>query len=288
MADRLNAAKESKMTNQPAETATANTGDRRRINALAALNLPRYVLLPGDPERVDFMASQWDTSEVIALPRGYRAAVGTYKGVRIGAVSTMMGAPSLDIVLGDLVKLGIDTFIRVGTCGTLKEDIEPGSLIINDSSVRLDGTSHFYVRNEFPAVASHEVTFALVDAAATHGFSHRVGTGATTGSFIAGQGRPGFNGYVAPEGERILEEMKRAGVLNFEMETAALLTLARIYGLRAGAICSVIANRITGVWDESGGVARACLVGAEAIRRLTAWDQKAREAGRAAIAATDV
>lgn len=224
------------MTSQSTETATANTGDRRRINALAALNLPRYVLLPGDPERVDFMASQWETSEVIALPRGYRAAVGTYKGVRIGAVSTMMGAPSLDIVLADLVKLGIDTFIRVGTCGTLKEDIEPGSLIINDASVRLDGTSHFYVRNEFPAVASHEVTFALVDAAATNGFSHCVGTGATTGSFIAGQGRPGFNGYVAPEGERILEEMKRAGVLNFEMETAALLTLARIYGLRAGAI----------------------------------------------------
>jgi uridine phosphorylase len=276
------------MTSQSTETATANTGDRRRINALAALNLPRYVLLPGDPERVDFMASQWETSEVIALPRGYRAAVGTYKGVRIGAVSTMMGAPSLDIVLADLVKLGIDTFIRVGTCGTLKEDIEPGSLIINDASVRLDGTSHFYVRNEFPAVASHEVTFALVDAAATNGFSHCVGTGATTGSFIAGQGRPGFNGYVAPEGERILEEMKRAGVLNFEMETAALLTLARIYGLRAGAICSVIANRITGVWDESGGVARACLIGAEAIRRLAEWDQRAGEAGRMLITATDV
>ncbi|MBR2690358.1 MAG: nucleoside phosphorylase [Aquamicrobium sp.] len=276
------------MTSQSTETATANTGDRRRINALAALNLPRYVLLPGDPERVDFMASQWETSEVIALPRGYRAAVGTYKGVRIGAVSTMMGAPSLDIVLADLVKLGIDTFIRVGTCGTLKEDIEPGSLIINDASVRLDGTSHFYVRNEFPAVASHEVTFALVDAAATNGFSHCVGTGATTGSFIAGQGRPGFNGYVAPEGERILEEMKRAGVLNFEMETAALLTLARIYGLRAGAICSVIANRITGVWDESGGVARACLIGAEAIRRLAEWDQRAGEAGRTLITATDV
>ena len=191
-------------------------------------------------------------------------------------------------MLADLVKLGIDTFIRVGTCGTLKEDIEPGSLIINDASVRLDGTSHFYVRNEFPAVASHEVTFALVDAAATNGFSHCVGTGATTGSFIAGQGRPGFNGYVAPEGERILEEMKRAGVLNFEMETAALLTLARIYGLRAGAICSVIANRITGVWDESGGVARACLIGAEAIRRLAEWDQRAGEAGRTLITATDV
>lgn len=269
------------------EAATANTGDRRRINALKELDLPRYVLLPGDPDRVDLMASQWDEQTIISLPRGYRAAVGVYKGARIGAVSTMMGAPSLDIILADLFRLGIDTFIRVGTCGTLKEDIETGSLIINDASVRLDGTSHFYVRNEYPAVASHEVTFSLVDAASSKGYAHRVGTGATSGSFIAGQGRPAFNGFMSLEGERIFEEMKRAGVLNFEMETAALLTLARLYGFRAGSICSVIANRLTGVWGDNGGITRACEVAAEAVKSLTEWDLKAKSAQREHITSQD-
>lgn len=275
------------MSNIPLETATANSGDRRRINALRELDLPRYVLLPGDPDRVDLMASQWDDSKVISLPRGYRAASGTYKGARIGAVSTMMGAPSLDIILADLARIGIDTFIRVGTCGTLKEDIETGSLIINDASVRLDGTTHFYVRNEFPAVASFEVTFSLVDAAVANEVTYRVGTGATSGSFFAGQGRPGYNGYMSLEGERILEEMKRAGVLNFEMETAALLTLSRLYGFRAGSVCSVIANRISGVWGENGGVSRACQVAADAVKRLTDWDLKAQKADRRNITTRD-
>jgi uridine phosphorylase len=269
------------------ETATANTGDRRRFNALKELDLPRYVLLPGDPERVDLMAGQWDDAKVIGLPRGYRAASGIYKGARIGAVSTMIGAPSLDSIFPDLARLGIDTFIRVGTCGTLREDIATGSLIINDASVRLDGTSHFYVRNEFPAAASFEITFSLVDSAVANGVQYWVGTGATSGSFHAGQGRPGYDDYMSLEGERILEEMKRAGVLNFEMETAALLTLSRLHGFRAGSICSVVANRITGVWGESGGVARACQVAADAIRRLTAWDLKSMAANRRNITTSD-
>jgi uridine phosphorylase len=276
------------MSNIVPETATANTGGRERINALKTLDLPRYLLLPGDPDRVDLMASQWDDAKVIALPRGYRAASGKYKGARIGAVSTMIGAPSLDSIFVDLAALGIDTFIRVGTCGTLKEDIQNGSLIINDASVRLDGTSHFYVRHEFPAAASFEVTFALVDAAVANDAPYRVGTGATSGSFFAGQGRPAYKGYMSLEAERILEEMKRAGVLNFEMETAALLTLARLYGFRAGSICSVMANRITGVWNENGGVARACQVAADAVKRLTDWDMKVRQAERRNITTRDI
>jgi uridine phosphorylase len=112
-----------------------------------------------------------------------------------------------------------------------------------------------------------------------------VGTACTAGSFLAGQGRAGWNDFMSPEGERIFEEMKRAGVLNFEMETSALFTLARLYGLRAGAICSVIANRITGEWRENGGIERACLTAAEAAVRLTQWDARAAASGHARITA---
>lgn len=265
--------------NEERKSPTANSGDQARINALRDLGLPRYVLLPGDPDRVDLMARQWDDAKVIELPRGYRAASGVYKGAKIGAVCTMMGAPALDRILTDLAALGVDTFIRVGTCGTLKAEIEPGSLIIHDSAVRLDGTTHLYVRSEFPAVASYEVTFALADAARSNNAAYAVGTGATTGSFFVGQGRPAYNDYMSPEGERIFEEMTRAGVLNFEMETAALLTLSRLFGLRAGSVCSVIANRVTGIWADNGGIERACLVAAETVKNLTAWDAKTAKVG---------
>jgi uridine phosphorylase len=248
-------------------------GDRRRLNALTALGLPRYALLPGDPDRINVMAGQWEGSRTVDLPRGYRAAVGTYKGIRLCAVSTGIGAPSLEGVFTDLANAGVDSFIRVGTTGSLHADIVTNSVIINDAAVRLDGTTALYVRAEYPAAASWEITRALVMAASEAGAAHRVGTGATAGSFLAGQGRPAFGGYMSPEGERILDEMKRAGVLNFEMETAALLTLARLFGKRAGSICSVIANRVTGEWGDEGGIALACRVAAEAVVTLAACDE---------------
>jgi uridine phosphorylase len=262
-----------------------NAGSTDRVRTLAAMKMPRYVLLPGDPDRINLMATQWQQAEVVELGRGYRAAVGTYNGVRIGAVCTLMGAPSLEIIFADLAHLGANTFIRVGTCGSIRKEIDTGSIIINDASVRLDGTTQFYVRNEFPAAASYEVTFALADAAAQQRVPYHVGTGATSGSFFVGQGRQGWNGYMSLEGERILDEMRRAGVLNFEMETAALLTLARLFGLRAGSVCAVVANRVTDVWDESVGVERACMVAAEAVKRLSEWDARTQRHGGASLVA---
>jgi uridine phosphorylase len=258
---------------QPAQD-SSETGDRTRLRALQSLNLPRYVLVPGDRDRVQLMASQWRDSRVLDLPRGYRAAVGTYKGVRIGAMSSGIGAPSTEIIMTDLARAGVDTMIRVGTTGALRGEVATNSLIINDAAVRLDGTTQFYVRPEFPAVASWEVTSALVEAATAMKVACEVGTGATVGSFLAGQGRPALNDYRSPEGQRILEEMKGANVLNFEMETALLLTLTRLFRMRGGSVCSVIANRISGEWGDKGGIERACLVAAEAVRRLSRRDAK--------------
>jgi uridine phosphorylase len=253
-------------------------GDRRRLNSLTDLGLPRHALLPGDPDRVTVIAGQWEDRRMVDLPRGFRAAVGTYKGARLCAVSTGIGAPSLEGVFTDLANAGVDSFVRVGTTGSLHADIVTNSLIINDAAVRLDGTTPLYVRAEYPAAASWEITQALVTAAREAGAAHRVGTGATAGSFLAGQGRPAFGGYMSPEGERILDEMTRAGVLNFEMETAALLTLARLFGKRAGSICSVIANRVTGEWGDEGGIALACRIAAEAVVILSAGEEAARPA----------
>jgi uridine phosphorylase len=268
--------------------ATALVGDQRRFKLLSAANLPRYALIPGDPDRVELMASQWDEAEIIPLPRGYRAAVGSYRGIRLAACSSGVGGGSFEGPFTDLVKLGVDTFVRVGTTGTLREDIATNSLIVNDASVRMDGTTNLYVRPEFPAVASHEVTFALVDAAAKAGVTCNVGTGATTGSFTVGQGRPGINGFISLEGERLFEEMNRVGVLNFEMEGAVLFTLARIYGLRAGAIHSVIANRVAGTWGNEGGVETACRVAADALVQLAHWDSAREQAASSALTAAVV
>ncbi|BBD40239.1 uridine phosphorylase [Aminobacter sp. Y103A] len=274
--------------NMTATGSPATIGDQRRIQQLREIDLPGYVLLPGDPDRVDIMASQWEDATVVTLPRAYKAATRVYRGVRVGAMSTAIGAPSLESVFTDLARLGVHTFIRVGTCGALHADIEPGSLIINDAAVRLDGTTNFYARPEFPATASYEATLALSDSASALGHPYRIGTGCTAGSFLTGQGRPSLNGFMSKHSETVLEEMAGLGVLNFEMEAASLLTFARIFGFRAGVVCSVIANRRTGVWSEGGGVAKACMTGVEALARLSKWDEGRGGHGKVPLTAAHV
>lgn len=233
-----------------------------------------YMLMPGDPDRISVMAGQWDKAEDYPQARDYRAAIGEYKGAKISAMTSGVGAPSLEYKLTEAAEAGAHTIIRVGTTGGIQEGIECGDLIINDACIRLDGTTPLYVMPEFPAAASFEVTMALVEAAETLGYRYHVGTGCTSASFYAGQGRTAFGGYKLSGNEAFFEDIRRLGVLNFEMEAAALLTLARLFKLRAGVVASVIAQRITGKWDDAGGEERACRTGAEALRLLQSWDEK--------------
>lgn len=264
------------------------TGERGRSDAergpemfaeLGNRGLPRYVLTPGDPDRVPMMASQWDEAVDIPFGRGYRVATGRYRDAEIGAFSSGIGGPSLEVALVQIAELGAETLIRVGTTGALREEIRPGDLVINEAAVRFDGTSQLYARPEFPAAASYEVTLALVEAAERLGVRYHVGVGATAASFYTGQGRPSFRGYLPAFAETLLPELQAAGVLNLEMEAATLFTLARIFGLRSGAVCAVVANRVTGEWEEAG-IADACRVAAEAVSLLAEWDRRKTESGK--------
>ena len=231
---------------------------------------PRYCLLPGDPDRVDVMSAQWDPGVTsYDLARRERAAVGTYKGSPIGACDTGMGGGSVEIYLTDLVARGADTFIRVGTTGSIQEHVKVGDIVINDACVRMDGTSDLYVLKGYPAAANYLVTAALVEACEKLGFRYHVGVGCTCASFYTGQCRTTIGGYRPSGADRLFDDLRQAKVLNFEMEGATIFTLARIFGKRAGMCASVVAHRLTGEWlEDPEAEARACLVGAEALHIL--------------------
>ena len=97
-------------------------------------------------------------------------------------------------------------------------------------------------------------------------------------SFYAGQGREGFEGFEAAGSEDLVEDLKAANVLNIEMETAAICTLANIYGLRAGAVCSVFANRTTGEFMTEGESV-AAETASLAVKLLAKMDEVKAEAG---------
>ncbi len=208
-------------------------------------DVAKSVLLPGDPERVGKITSLWESAKEIASHREYHTMTGKYKGVPITCTSTGIGSPSLGIAVEELSRIGVDTFIRVGTCGALQKDMKIGDVVISTGAVRFDGASKDYVTPEYPAIAHYQVVEALIQSAKDLQIPYHVGITASADSFYCGQGRPGYNGYLPSFKEHILSDMVKAGVKNFEMEVSCLLTLTSLFGKRGGAVCVVIANRVT-------------------------------------------
>ncbi len=242
-------------------------------------DISRYVLLPGDPDRVEKISKLWDSRKAVGKHREYLTHTGYYKGVRITACSTGIGSPAAAIAVEELANIGADTLIRVGSTGSIQPEIRLGDLIITTAAVRLEGTTRQYVRIEYPAVASYEVVAALVEAAETLGYRYHVGITATTDSFYCGQARPGYKGYWQSWMENIIPDLQRAKVLNFEMEAAAILTLASLYGLRAGAVCTVYADRVRNKFQVKGEK-EAAQVACEAVEILSEWDQAKQQKGK--------
>jgi Uridine phosphorylase len=208
-------------------------------------DMPDSVLLPGDPKRVEKIVRTWDDFKLVAENREFTSARGLYKDVEIGVCSTGIGSPSTAIAIEELASIGCKTFIRVGSTGTISDKIECGDFIINTASMRLEGTTKQYVMPEYPAVASIEVTQALIEACKENEVNYHIGVGASTDSFYTGQGRKGFREYWQSFMDDIVKDLQNARVLNFEMENSTLFVLSTLFGLRAGSICVVFANRMT-------------------------------------------
>ncbi|MGA3191236.1 MAG: nucleoside phosphorylase [Candidatus Bathyarchaeia archaeon] len=235
-------------------------------------DLAEYLLVPGDPDRVPKIAKFWDSAREIATHREFRSFTGKYKGVPISALSSGIGPASMAIAVNESSNVGVKTFIRVGSTGAIQKDINCGDVIICSSAVRLDCTSNCYIIPEYPAVASYEVLLALIEAAETLGIgNYHVGMTATTADFYAGQRRKTPVTFSSGT-ENLLPTLQKAGVLNFEMETATLYVLASLFGLRAASVCAVYGNRLTGEFISGAGEENAIKIANEAVKILSEWD----------------
>jgi uridine phosphorylase len=218
------------------------------ITGLRAGEVGEHVFLCGDPARVVKIAAGWSGVREVCNVREYRVLVGERDGTRLAAASTGIGAPSTAVLIEELAKVGARTLLRVGNSGGLDPALGLGELVITSGAVRDDGTSRSYIGPEYPAVAHYEVVSALVGAARDCGVAAHVGLTWSLDAFYArnATARPDggvdsmcFGGYRPPELQRKIEALRAARVRNCEMESGILLTLANLYGLRAGCICVV-------------------------------------------------
>jgi len=237
---------------------------------LAEGDIPKTacVLLPGDPARSKKIAQTWDSFKKVAAHREYVTYTGNFRNTPLAVTSTGIGPSSVEIAITELANIGAQTFIRVGSCGALQKEMKCGDLIISLGAVRLERTSTNYAPIEYPAISDYRISAALIQAAKNLDVRYHVGITASSDSFYLGQGRPGFRSYKQVFTDMILPMLQRANVVNFEMEASCLFTLASVFGLRAGCVCAVFANRETGDF-EVRGEAEAARVASEAAVLLT-------------------
>ena len=235
----------------------------------------RYCNLPGDPGRCESIARYFEDAVHVRTNREYTTYTGKLLGETVSVVSTGIGGPSAAIAMEELCNLGAHTFVRVGTCGGIKLEVQSGDVVIATGAVRMEGTSREYAPLEYPAVPDYHVLSALVRASEQLGKSWHAGVVQCKDSFY-GQHSPGRM-PVSYELEQKWEAWKRLGVLASEMESAALFTVAAARGVRCGSVFHVIWNqeREKAGLDqkESHDTSAAIQVGVEALKLLIQADQ---------------
>lgn len=201
-------------------------------------------IVPGDPKRVEKIARLMDNPVHLASLREYTSWRGEIDGKAVIVCSTGIGGPSTSIAVEELAQLGIRTFLRIGTTGAIQEHINVGDILVTTAAVRLDGASLHFAPLEFPAVSDFECMNALYKAAKDNGSTVHVGVTASSDTFYPGQERyDTYTGRVTRRFKGSMKEWQEMGVMNYEMESATLLTMCASQGLRAGMVAGVIVNR---------------------------------------------
>lgn len=209
---------------------------------LAPGEVAPYILLCGEGKRAQTIASFFDEAKPPVTNREYITITGKYKGIPVSTMCTGMGCDNTEMALVELSQV-VDgpTFIRVGSSGALQKNIKIGDLVISSGSVRLENTSTYFVAEGFPAIAHHEVILSLLQSAENSGTAYHLGLTASASGFYGTQGRT--TPFFKPRFPNIPAELEKMNVSNIEMEASTLFSLSTLAGFRAGAVCSIYAQR---------------------------------------------
>jgi len=240
-------------------------------------DVAKWILLPGDPKRVDIITKFFDFFEEVMYNREYKTCTGKYKDVDVSVTSTGIGCPSAAIAVEELIKIGAEGFIRIGTCGGLLKDMNSGDLVIPIAATKTDGTTREYEPSGDFAYPSEDVVEALKKAANNLGYKFFIGTNRTHDVF-----------YESNKTFLKLADSKIKNLASSEMECSAVFLVSGLRDVKSGAILVVntpeppeevaknpdIIYKLTDVEKVRKGVENAIKVALEAIRVL---EKKAKD-----------
>ncbi|UTW60883.1 nucleoside phosphorylase [bacterium SCSIO 12741] len=241
-------------------------------------HLADTIILVGDQGRVDQVSSFFERVDFEVQNREFKTKTGVFNGKRITVMSTGIGPDNMDIAINELdaaVNIDLQTrlpkeslkslnLVRIGTCGSLQEDIPVDSFAISTFGMGMDGVLHYYdfeydeeeqsIQQEIvrqldwnPAAAEPYLVRSSTQLFDTLKEGMYGGITATAGGFYGPQGRQLRLSAHRPELNEQLNQFNHNGhrIINFEMETAALYGLGGMLGHQCCTVCAVIANRFT-------------------------------------------
>jgi uridine phosphorylase len=210
-------------------------------------------ILVGDRGRIDRIAEHLERPTLLEESRGLRTVTGVRGGARVTASAFGMGGPTAAIVLHELFDLGVRRFLRIGTAMVMAP-AEIGDFVVADGAFRAEGTSETYAPLGYPAIADFDLGVALRAALALRGRRWRAGLFGTYDGFYTEMFA--LSSFGAERIEAVRAESRRLGLIAADMETATLLTAARVLGARAASLCLGTVGGLTQAKIDAADLAR--------------------------------
>jgi len=207
--------------------------DLTEMVQLRPQDVGKYAIVPGPKDRLEVLIKKIENPVRNFSFMEYTMYTGTYEGIRVSAINGGRFSTDTSITTEVMCNAKIANIIRVGTAGSLDENIKVGDLFVVDGVIRGDGVTPYYVDKDFKTVADKKISDTLYETAKALGLTVHRGKAWTTDALLR-------------ETREIVEAKRKEGARAVDMVSSTLLTIAQTYNIKAGSILAVSDNVVTG------------------------------------------
>lgn len=207
--------------------------DLTQMVQLRPQDVGKYAIVPGPKDRLEVLLKKFENPVKNFTFMEYSMFTGTVDGIKITAINGGRFSTDTSITTEVMCNAEIQNIIRVGTCGSLDENIKVGDLFVVDEIIRGDGVTPYYVDKDFKTVADKKIADTLYEVGKGMGLAIHRGKAWTTDALLR-------------ETREIVEAKRKEGARVVDMVSATLLTIAQTYNIKAGSILAVSDNVVTG------------------------------------------
>ena len=207
--------------------------DLTNMVQLRPQDVGKYALVPGPKDRLEVLMKKLENPVKNFSFMEYTMYTGNFEGIKLTAINGGRFSTDTSITTEVMCNAGIQNIIRVGTCGSLDENIKVGDLFVVDEVIRGDGVTPYYVDKNFKTVSDKKISDTMYEIAKGMGLNVHRGLCWTTDALLR-------------ETRDIVEAKRKEGAKVVDMVSSTLLTIAQTYNIKAGSILAVSDNVVTG------------------------------------------